>query len=72
VRAVFLAFFSLAAPAFALQKAAQGDAVQNVATVSAAGFDTVFSAPATIKVRIPSPPKIELLVYAPRSSAQTP
>ncbi|HEY2029802.1 MAG TPA: OmpA family protein [Myxococcales bacterium] len=72
MRAVFLAFFSLAAPAFAVQKAAQGDAVQNIATVSAAGFDTVISAPATIKVRIPSPPKIELLVYAPRSPAETP
>ena len=64
----FLSLLLLTFPTAAAAKltAAQGDAVTNVATVSADGFDPQNSAAATIKVRIPSPPKIELMVYAPR------
>jgi outer membrane protein OmpA-like peptidoglycan-associated protein len=73
-RASQLAFLLLLLPSFssfaaAKLTAAQGDAVSNIATVNADGFDPQTSAAATIKVRIPSPPKIELMVYAPLSSA---
>jgi uncharacterized repeat protein (TIGR01451 family) len=49
--------------------AAQGDAVVNVATISANGFASMTSGPATVKVRIPSPPKIELMLDAPRTGS---
>src|SRR5476651_998721 len=70
-RVVLFAFLLLTFPVFAgtALTAAQGDAVPNTATVTADGFDPQTPAAATIKVRIPSPPKIELMVYAPSSPA---
>jgi uncharacterized repeat protein (TIGR01451 family) len=44
---------------------AQGDQIQNIASVSASGFAPVASNPAVVTLRIPTPATIELLQYAP-------
>src|SRR3954453_1045823 len=72
IRGAALALFLIAPAAFAGVSPSQGDAVSNIATVTADGFEPVSSPAATIKVRIPSPPRSGLPPYAPRSPSATP
>ena len=61
-----VALLLASAPAVAAERAVQGDAIVNVASVSADSLAGVInSGPATVTVRIPTPAKIELLQYAP-------